>query len=454
MTNTKHIMAIKRLMLICTVLLLLTQHGALAQTVKHVVIISIDGFRPDFYRDPSWGAVNLRRMATAGVSADGVNSIFPSLTFPNHTSIMTGVRSEHHGIFHNSPFSPKERPEWYWYEKDITAKTLWDAVEEKNGVTASVNWPVSVGAPVDYNIPIVKRRGFTQLEITSRYSVPEGLMDEVQKQATGRLDSISFNTNEDLFIMDENVGRITGYLIRQYKPALTTVRLSCVDHFEHLQGREGDKVVRAVANADGAVGHILESIQRAGIEDSTVIIVTGDHGFVDVHTSFSPNYLLKTAGLYDDNGSGTWRARFKPAGGSSFLYVNDPDDERTVDAIRELLQARPEFKENKFRIIDRHQLDNAGSDPAAAFALAGARGFSFVGSEKGPFAKHINRGTHGYYPDFAEIQTGFVAFGPSLRKGGVIPVMETVDVAALVAALLHLDMPDMQGKLHSEMFDE
>src|SRR5690606_31969212 len=151
------------------------------------------------------------------------------------------------------------------------------------------------------------------------------------------------------------------YLIRQYKPVLTTVRLSCVDHFEHLQGREGDKVVRAVANADGAVGHILESIQRAGIADSTVIIVTGDHGFVDVHTSFSPNYLLKTAGLFDDNARGTWRARFKPAGGSSFLYLNDPDDERTVDTIRALLQARPEFKENKFRIIDRRQLDIVGS---------------------------------------------------------------------------------------------
>lgn len=422
-----------------------------AQPAKHVVVITIDGFRPDFYREASWGAVNMQQMAKQGVSADGVNSIFPSLTFPNHTSIITGVRSARHGIYHNSPVSMDgSSVEWYWYEKDIRVKTLWDAVREEGGVTASVNWPVSVGDAVDYNIPIIKKKGLTQLAATAQYSVPPGLMEEVQRYATGDLDSVSYNTNEDLLVIDQNVARITGYLIRKYKPTLTTVRLSAVDHFEHLDGREGDLVARAVSGADNAIGHIIECIHRAGIADSSVVIVTGDHGFVDVHTSFSPNFLLKQAGLFNDQ-KGKWKAQFKPAGGSSFLYLKDPEDKRTLKRVVELLSALPEFKAKKFEIVSRRQLDETGSDPRAALALNGTKGYSFVGTARAPFVKSVNRGTHGYLPDFREIRTGFVAFGAGLKKDFSIPLMEIIDIAPLVTELLDLDMDNMEGKLHNGM---
>lgn len=445
---TTKVLLVKLVLLLCALPAIVN-----GQSAKHVVIISIDGFRPDFYREQKWGAVHLQQMAKRGVSADGVNSIFPSLTFPNHTSIITGVRSARHGIFHNSPFTPHGSSDWYWYEKDILVETLWDVVEQNGGTTVSVNWPVSVGAPVDVNIPIVKARGQTQLEVTSKYTVPEGLMEEIQRYATGKLDSINFNTNEDLMIMDQNVGRIAGYLIRKYKPTLTTVRLSGVDHFEHLQGREGDLVVRAVAGADNAIGHIIESLQRAGIADSAAVIVTGDHGFVDVHSSFSPNFLLKRAGMLDTQG-GDWLAKFKPAGGSAFLYLRDPSDQMQLKEIKALLSGLKEYQEGKFRFLERRQLDAAGSDPRATLALTAMPGYSFVGTSTGPFVKSVARGTHGYFPDFKEIQTGFVAFGAGLKKGHELPEMETIDIAPLVAALLGVTLHDVEGKLHHRLLAE
>jgi predicted AlkP superfamily pyrophosphatase or phosphodiesterase len=425
----------------CRVILALFCLGggyASAQPARYVVLVTIDGFRPDFYRDPSWGAVNLQQLAAGGVSADGVAPVFPSLTFPNHTTILTGLPSAGHGIFHNAPFSADGTEEWHWYEKDITAPTLWDAVRHSGRTSASVNWPVSVGAPVDYNIPVVKRKGFTQLAITARFSQPPGLLEEVQQYATGRLDSSSFNTEEDLLVMDENVARIAGYLIRRYKPALTTLRLSCVDHFEHLEGRDGPMVRRAVTGADRAIGTIREALLRAGIADSAALIVTGDHGFVHTHTAFAPNVLLGEAGLLRDGAKGAWKAQFKPAGGAAFLYLKDRRDETTLKKIVALLERLPEVRSGKFRLLDRRGLDAAGSDPGAVLALAAAPGYSFTGTEKAPFARPVNRGTHGYFPDFGDIQTGFVGCGAGLQKGRTVPLLKLTDMAPLVARLLRL----------------
>ncbi|MFY0255179.1 alkaline phosphatase family protein [Chitinophaga sp. 30R24] len=426
--------------ILLTILLFTMMVGDLsAQKTKYVVLVSIDGFRPDFYRDVSWGAVNMQQMARKGVSADGVNSIFPSLTFPNHTTIITGVPSAKHGIFHNAPFSgSEESEEWYWYEKDITATTLWDAAKASGLITASVNWPVSVGAPVTYNIPVYKQKGKSQLSATSEVATPQGLLQEVEHYATGQLDTVNFNTNEDLLVIDENVARIAGYLIRTYKPAFTTVRLSSVDHFEHLEGREGDMVRSAVAGADRAIYTITESVKRAGIADSTVIIVTGDHGFVTVHTAYAPNVLLKEAGLLNDIEKDDWKAQFKPAGGACFLYLKDPADKAVLKTVTDIINKRPELTGGKFKLISRKTMDEIGTDPQAALALSAANGYQFVGAMKGSFERPVKRGTHGFFPDFKEIQTGFVAYGPGLGKGIVIPEMSLTNVAAIVASLLEL----------------
>jgi predicted AlkP superfamily pyrophosphatase or phosphodiesterase len=123
---------------------------------KYVVLISIDGLRPEFYKDPQWAMPALQQMAAAGVYADGVRSVFPSVTYPSHTTILTGALPARHGIYYNSPFEKEgQTGKWYWETSLIQTETLWDAARKAGLKTASVHWPVSLGAGVDYNIPEV-----------------------------------------------------------------------------------------------------------------------------------------------------------------------------------------------------------------------------------------------------------------------------------------------------------
>ena len=142
-----------RITFTASVLLLFTWAPALSQHAKHVVLISIDGFRPDFYLDESWPAPNLKKLVAEGVCAKAVRTVVPSITYPSHTSLVTGALPARHGIYYNSP-RDATRGEWYWEERHIKTPTLWDGVKLSGLTSGAVMWPVTVGAPIDYNFPV------------------------------------------------------------------------------------------------------------------------------------------------------------------------------------------------------------------------------------------------------------------------------------------------------------
>ncbi|SHK84038.1 Predicted pyrophosphatase or phosphodiesterase, AlkP superfamily [Chitinophaga jiangningensis] len=421
-----------------------------AQKASHVVLITIDGFRPEFYTDASWGMFNLRHLKDNGVAADGVNCIFPSVTYPDHTSIITGVTPAKHGIFYNAPFEPAGATgRWYWHYEAIKTPTLYDLVRQAGKTSANVIWPVTVGAPVDYNVPDIWPVGGNKdrRELTASVCTPATLWKEVQENATGTMAAADITMENGELIMDENVARIGAYLIRTYKPALTTLHLPCADHYEHEEGRDGLLVRKAVAGADRALGTVIESLKRAGIYDSTVIIVTGDHGFVNVKQIFSPNILLAKNSLMNNIAAGDWKAQFHTSGGAAFLHLKNKNDVATLNKVKALLHTLPANQQAMFKIIDQQQLASVGADPNAAMALAASDGVNISGTVKGELVKAGKGGAHGYFPDFRDIQTGFVAFGPGLKKGVVVKEMKVTDVAPVVAKLLGLSFGEIDGKI-------
>jgi predicted AlkP superfamily pyrophosphatase or phosphodiesterase len=431
------------------VFLVLVLTGGFAQTTKHVVLITIDGLRPEFYLDPSWGAVNLQQLKEAGTFAKGVNGIFPTVTFPSHTTLLTGEKPASHGIYFNNPFQANgPSVDWHWYFKDIKIPTLWDAVRKAGLTSGSVLWPVSVGAPIDYNIPdIWTLENTNRLEITGRYATPQGFWDEVQQNATGRLEPNDFNLDKNYLSMDENVARIAAYILRKYKPAFTTVHLPAVDHAEHADGRDGEQVRRAVAGVDRNIRTIVEALDKAGIRENTAIIITGDHGFVDRHTNFYPNILLAEAGLIKDVSTGEWKARFHSAGGSAFLYLKKKNDSRSLAQVKKILGDLPASQKKMFRLIEGEELGRSGADPNAVLALAAERGYAFSGSMSGEVVRSSRGGSHGYFPDFADIQTGFIGSGSGFKKGVKLSVIEMVDIAPVIAKLLGLDFKKADDEL-------
>ncbi len=103
-----------------------------AQTAKHVIFITIDGFRPNFYLDTPFKTPNLRMLAKEGAYAKGVTSVFPTMTYPNHTAIITGVQPVKHGVYYNSMFEPNgSTGKIYWNDSSIHAPTIWSAAKRK-----------------------------------------------------------------------------------------------------------------------------------------------------------------------------------------------------------------------------------------------------------------------------------------------------------------------------------
>ncbi|WP_040298983.1 alkaline phosphatase family protein [Arcticibacter svalbardensis] len=428
----------KKHLSIALLALFITTGQLMAQTAKHVIFLTIDGFRPDFYLDSEWKTPNLRALMKDGAYAKGVNSVFPSVTYPSHTTIVTGVQPAKHGVFYNNIFTPdgaQQQP--YWQDSSIHVPTIWKAAKEKGMTVASLYWPVSANAPVDYNIPDIGSLGD---QVREQYSLPHGFYAEVKKEVFGGVDKINAGKNQ-------NVAKIAAYVIKKCKPELMTIHLFSADGAQHDVGRYGKQVQEAVADADAAVGIIIDALKAEGIWESTVFLIGGDHGFYDVKKTISPNVWLKEAGLINDLSTGDWKAQFNSAGGSAYLYLKDPNDKVTVSKVTALLKAQPDSVKKYYRIISKEQLEKGGYNPNIAFALTGEQDASFSTAITGDALKSGKGGTHGHFPDTKNIRTGLVAHGPGIRKGAVIEEMNLRDMTPIIVKLLGIPFPEVDGKI-------
>jgi hypothetical protein len=408
----------------------------------HVVLISVDGFRPDFYLEDSWPMPMVRQMAREGAKAEGVRSVFPSVTYPSHTTIVTGALPARHGVYYNTPFEEGgQTGRWYWEEDAIAVETLFEAVRKAGGKTAGVSWPVTVGAPIDWLVPEVwslDQEGDRLAPM--RDGASAGLWRELEENATGAL--TRRNMSADWMNRDDSLGAAASYLLETKKPALLAIHVASPDHFMHQDGRRSDLVLRALSAADRVISALVEATERGGIRERTAFIVTGDHGFVDLATTVAPNVWLVEAGLREagrDRGAG-WKATFLSQGGATFLHLRDPRDRATEDRVRRLLAEQPPSIQRLFRVIDRQELDAVGANPEVPLALAASLGVTFSDRGDGDVLGPATGGTHGYFPhDFPQIQTGFVGWGAGFRAGATVHVMGLQDIAPLIARIL--DVP-------------
>jgi predicted AlkP superfamily pyrophosphatase or phosphodiesterase len=409
---------------------------------QHVILISIDGFRPEMYRDAKWPAPNLRYLLKQGVYADHMKSVFPAYTYPSHTAMLTGALPARSGITHNVK---DDKGNWYWFTADIKTPTLWQALKQNNLTSSAVEWPVSVSNDITYNIPEIWNNKHPEDRITeTRNYATKGLIEEIEKNATGSLDST--NMNEEYFSLDDNSSRMAAYIFKTYQPNLLAVHFALLDGMEHAYGKTHDSVTLALAAIDRCIGNIIETVERSGLKDKTAIIIVGDHGFSNIHTVLRPNMLLK-----DIN------AKFKSSGGSALLY----GDANAIEAVKQKLNGLPKDQKKLFSIIDRNELDKMGADSAALLAISGVPGIVFSGavpSHAGPgttivqtnkneFTTATTGGHHGYDPNIKEMYTGFIAAGAGINKGASINELCVTDIAPLIARLLNIPFSCPDGKL-------
>lgn len=155
-----------------------------AAAPRRVVVISIDGLRPEYWRAPEEHGAKiptLRRLVAEGASGELV-SVWPSVTYPAHTTLVTGVRPARHGIVNNLPFDPLGRngDGWYWYASDVRTPTLWQRAAAQGYTTANVYWPVTVGATFDWSFPQIWRSKTDEDDKLMRALATPTLFDEVR----------------------------------------------------------------------------------------------------------------------------------------------------------------------------------------------------------------------------------------------------------------------------------
>lgn len=409
---------------------------------KYLVLISIDGFRPDFYLDKSWPAPMLQQMATEGSHAKQMKGVFPSITYPSHTTMVTGTRPAEHGILFNSRFGGES---YYFEYESIHSKTIWDAASDAGLTTANVGWPVTLHAPFNYNVPIsgaLQNSGIHEDPIRA-FTFPIGFFDELEREATGTIqgDDLS-NSNPS---KENRVAEIVAYIAKKSAPNVMTVALQHTDSYQHRYGRDHKKVRRAVSAADRAISRIVEAYENLGILEETVFLVGGDHGFSDIHTVLAPNVWLSDAGIQTDINQENWEAVFATSGGSAFLYINNDNPNLYEERVQNVLKSLPHRLRDNFRLLNRDQLDELGANPEAKFALSAVNGVSFTGSSEGASVRPGSGGTHGHLSDFDDMMIGFVAWGAGVKKGVIVPMMDLTDVAPTAAKLIGVDLPEAYG---------
>jgi predicted AlkP superfamily pyrophosphatase or phosphodiesterase len=411
------------------------------------VLVSLDGLYPDVYRRAAALGVevpNLLKLA-GGVSADGLQGIFPTSTYPSHATLVTGVRPARHGVVANSQFAPGGgEAGWYWFADSLRARSLPQAAHEA-GLTVAVScWPSLVGAAwVDWHLPEIWSTGpgdASSRDKVVRWATP-GLVEEVERRFGAWTDERFEWGHQDDRITDGAVA-----LIEAKRPHLLLVHLVEVDHVLHAHGRDAPEALRAFEAADRHLGRILEALQRAGLADSTNVVVLGDHGFADLHTDVRPNVELVRLGLLDAEPAGGWRAIARTTTAAAGIAARG--DARAARAAQRHFEALAHGPYAAvFEVLPRAELQRYGAFPGAAFGLVCRPGYSFSGGRAGEFlVPSRSRGMHGYRPEEPAMHAGFVAAGPDFARGRRVPLLRALDVAPTLARLLEVSLgPQVEG---------
>ena len=420
-----------------------------------LVVISIDGLNPAYVLNAdNYGLriPNLRRLAREGVYATGVRGVLPTVTYPTHTTMMTGVWPARHGISLNTTFDPERTNMggWYWYAEDIRRPTLWEAAADAGYAVGSVAWPVSVGAKgVSYLIPEYWRSmtGADDLKLLRAISTP-GLLAELEP-TLGR------------YIVDLDVAvpgdwmrtRYAEAMIKRKKVRFLTIHIAALDHIEHETGPGSKAGFAALEEIDSMVA-VLENAIRA-VAPRAAVCVVSDHGMSAVTHELNLNAAFVQAGLMSfgperSGGRGpavlSWKAQPWSAGGSAAIMVKDASDTKTTEQVRQLLASLQADPANGIAsVLDRKQIAASGGSSEAAFWVDMKPGYAVGGAASGPIHREVKlRGTHGYAPTAKEMRAAFFLAGPGLAKGVNAGDIDLRSLAPTWAHVLGVPMPGVE----------
>lgn len=428
---------------------------------RHVVVVSVDAMVFEDVEtlsklhafEPIWDQ-------TARV--DRVKSVYPTITYPCHSTMMTGVYPDKHGIVQNEKQEVCVKSSlWQHMRESVKAKTIFDYAKEQGLTTAAVFWPVTGNDPnIDYLIDEYWPQHGESSEQCFRDS---GSSEEVmQKVVIPNLKMVENRHRKhpwaDAFIMQCACDMLTNF-----KPNLLMVHPANVDGYRHETGLFSTKVTAGLYETNLWISQLIKAADDAGILDKTDFFIVSDHGQMNIRRAIALNALLADHGLIDvnENGEITDYTAFAKSGGlSALVYLKDPSDEAARAKTAAVLQ---QLKDGELAGIGEIFTEQEAREK---HRLGG--GFSFVVETDGyttfandwtrPLVRSLDnrnyrfgRATHGYLPEKGP-QPTLIAFGPHIQPGAHLSNANLVDEAPTFAHALGFEMADTDGRCLTELF--
>lgn len=436
--------------------LLLAGSLAAANRDHHVVLVSLDGFPAYLWKDETIPLPNLRRLAAAGAEARAMTIVNPAITWPNHTSLVTGVTPRRHGVLYNGlvvrggPGQPNRIEPWADKARLVLAPTVYDAAHRAGLTTAEVDW-------VAITRPGTITWSFGELPDAQgdlpREMVAAGVATAAEIEAAR-------SGGRNIVWRDELWTRAACFVIERHQPNLVMYHTLNSDSTHHRYGPGSPPSISALALADQLLGRVLRSIDAGGRRERTTVIVTTDHGFRKVDKYVHANVVLKQAGLLQAAGPTITRcdAYAGTQGGIAFVYVTDPARRaELLPRLRQLFAAT----EGVAEVIDAATGAPALGMPTPAenpgmgdLILYPKPGYAFSAAPVGEAAAGPATnygGTHGYSSADPELDGIFVAAGAGIRTGVKLDRVRNLDVAPTIARLLGVPLPDVEGRVLEEI---
>jgi len=417
-----------------------------------VLLISIDGLHPANVLEADRHGLKiptLRRLLREGAHATAVRGVLPTVTYPSHTTMLTGVWPVRHGIPTNQPFDPLNRNlgVWYWYAEDIKAPTLWDAARAAGYVVGSVSWPVSAGAPgITWNIPEYWRamKSPEEIKLVRAISTP-GLFRDLEPTA-GRYT----NDLDEAIPGDEARTRYAVAMIRQKQVRFMTIHMAGFDHVEHDAGPYSPEAFRVLEAIDGMVAEMEQAMRAA--DPKAIVCIVSDHGFAATTKETHLNAALVEAGFVRLTAPrpsapqtiADWDAVAWNSGGSAAIMLKDTADRATAAKVEQFLRTLAADPANGIAaILDPAKIAEMGGTAGPAFVVDFRPGYAAGGALSGAVVRDrtTTGGAHGYAPTHPELLASFIIAGPGIAAGKNLGEIDMRAIAPTLAGVMGVPLP-------------
>ena len=419
---------------------------------KYVIVISFDAVSEEDLEFLS-KQPNFSKLIKNGALIKNVESVYPSLTYPAHATIVTGKYPKNHGVINNTVLDFKnDNPDWYWYRKYIKGDTIFDLAEKSGMKTCSILWPVTARSKITYNMP--------EIFCTKRYD------NQILKSALAGSKIYQVNMNKKFGYLrqgmeepylDNFATEVAKKTIRELKPNLILIHLIDSDSQKHKYGIENKEVIESLKRHDERLGEIIESLKLAGIYEDSTIIALGDHSQINVNNVIKLNSILMKNDLINVNGNKikSYKAIAKSCDGSSYIYLKNKNDVETRKKVRDILnELKNKYSNVIEEVYNNEEIKNLGADINASFMIEAKRGYYFIDDflgeaieviDESSKIKHKLRASHGYLPSRDNYKTFFIAYGKTIKKGVVLEKGKLINHGPTIAKILEIDLRDCDG---------